>query len=298
MPRDHGIEHRLEEILNSRHTPEEVCADSPELLPDVIARWRQLRNIEAELLALFPPTAEVPTGGLDDLPSPTHAFATLPAIPGYDVTEMLGNGGMGIVYKAEHHKLNRTVAIKMLLASAYATPQEVASLSREAQAMAALRHANIVQVYDVGDIDGRPYFSMEYMAGGTLALSLAGKPRPPRDAAALAIVLASAVQAVHDAGIVHRDIKPANVLLGGDGTPKLADCSLARAFASGKTLSGNPVVGTPSYMAPEQVIGKPESVSPSVDIYALGALLYELLTGRPPFRSESSAATLRQVVEE
>src|SRR6516162_3981396 len=204
---------------------------------------------------------------------------------------------MGVVYKAWHRRLNRAVALKMLLAGPYARPEELERFLREAEAVAGLRHANVVQVYDVGDLDGRPYFTMEYVEGGSLAQKLAGTPQPADQAAALVAALAEAIQVAHQSGIVHRDLKPANILLTGDGTPKIADFGLARHFDGepGFTLSGTRI-GTPSYMAPEQVIGKTGTIGPAADIYALGVLLYEVLTGRPPFRGETAAETERQVL--
>src|SRR5262245_6919723 len=206
---------------------------------------------------------------------------------------------MGVVYRAWHHRLQRPVAVKMLLAGAYAQPQELERFLREAQTVAGLRHANIVQVHEAGDVDGRPYFTMEFVEGGSLAQKLAGTPRPARQAAALVAAVAEAVHTAHQRGVVHRDLKPANVLLTADGTPKLTDFGLARQLegAAGLTQSGAPV-GTPSYMAPEQAEGKSRDIGPMVDVYALGAILYELLTGRPPFRAETAAETTRQVASE
>ncbi len=187
----------------------------------------------------------------------------------------------------------------MLLAGGYAGPPERARFQREAEAVASLHHANIVEVYDVGDHEGCPYFTMELLEGGSLAQALAGTPQPARQAAALLITLAEAVQAAHQAGIVHRDLKPANILLTAEGTPKIADFGLARHFEGepALTLSGARI-GTPSYMAPEQVIGKAGTIGPAADIYALGAVLYEMLTGRPPFRGETAAETERQVIHD
>ena len=181
------------------------------------------------------------------------ATAELPQIPGYEVEAVLGRGGMGVVYRARHLRLNRPVALKMLLAGAYAGPEERERFQREAEAVAGLRHPNIVQVHDVGDLDGRPYFTMEFVEGGSLAQKMAGTPQPARQAAALVAQLAEAVQVAHQSGIVHRDLKPANILLTADGTPKVTDFGLARRLegGSGLTLSGVPM-GTPSYMAPEQ----------------------------------------------
>jgi serine/threonine-protein kinase len=203
---------------------------------------------------------------------------------------------MGIVYKARHLRLQRPVALKMLLAGAYAQPHELERFLREAETVASLRHANIVQVHEAGDVDGRPYFTMEFVEGGSLAQKLAGTPQPAHEAAALVARVAQAVHAAHQCGVVHRDLKPGNILLTGDGTPKISDFGLARQLegTAGLTQSGAPL-GTPSYMAPEQAEGRSRDVGPAADTYALGAILYELLTGRPPFRAETAAETLRQV---
>ena len=221
----------------------------------------------------------------------------LPQIPGYEILEVLGRGGVGVVYKAVHLRLNRTVALKMLLAGAFATRAERQRFAREAEVVARLRHPNIVQVYDVGDLDGRPYFTMEFVEGGSLAEMIAGTPRPARQAAELMATLADAIEAAHRGGIVHRDLKPSNVLLTADGTPKIGDFGLARHLEVGPSLTqSGAAVGTPSYMAPEQARGKSGEAGPAADLYALGAVLYELLTGRPPFRAESAAETLHQVI--
>jgi serine/threonine-protein kinase len=203
---------------------------------------------------------------------------------------------MGVVYRARHLRLGRLVALKMALAGSYAGPHERERFRREAEAVAALRHPNLVQVYDAGDWAGRPYFTMELMEGGSLAQRLAGTPQPARQAAALLATLAEAVHVAHQGGIVHRDLKPANVLLTADGMPKIADFGLARRLEGCARLTQTGVpMGTPSYMAPEQARGQP-NIGPAADVYALGAILYELLTGRPPFQGESAAATIHQVL--
>jgi serine/threonine-protein kinase len=285
----------LDELLNSQVTPEEVCASCPELLPEVRARWQQMCRVRAELDALFPTLPE-PRVSPPALPPEETA---LPRVPGYEVEAVLGRGGMGVVFKARHLRLNRLVALKMALAGAYAGPQELARFQREAEAVAGLRHPNVVQIYDVGDSDGRPYFTMEFVEGGSLAQKLSGTPQPARQAAALLASLAGAVQAAHQSGIVHRDLKPANVLLGADGTPKITDFGLARRLqgGAGLTQSGAPL-GTPSYMAPEQARGQTHAIGPAVDVYALGAILYELLTGRPPFQGETPTETVLQVLSQ
>src|SRR4051794_16784509 len=224
MPAESLVDQLLEEISVLGRTPEEVCTDHPELLTEVRRRWRRMCAIEEELDALFPVTE---SGRGADTSAPRHAGASLPEIPGYDVEALLGRGGMGVVYKARHRRLNRLVALKMLIAGAHAGPAERARFQREAEAVANLCHANIVAVYDVGDHEGCPYFTMELLEGGSLAQALAGTPQSAGQAAALLIALSEAVRVAHEAGIVHRDLKPANILLTVDGTPKVADFGLA-----------------------------------------------------------------------
>jgi tetratricopeptide (TPR) repeat protein len=293
MPDDPRVQELLDELIDGEATPEEVCGACTELLPAVRERWRQICRARAEFDAMLPirPHETVPTMPHEDLP--------LPQVPGYDVDAVLGRGGMGVVFRARHFRLGRLVALKMTLAGSYAGPQERERFRREAEAIAALRHANVVQVYDAGDWAGRPYFTMELIEGGTLAQRLAGTPQPARQAAELLATLAEAMHAAHQGGIVHRDLKPANILFTPDGTPKVADFGLARRLegGAGLTLSGAPQ-GTPSYMAPEQARGQSREVGPAVDVYALGAILYELLTGRPPFRAETPAETILQVIDQ
>jgi tetratricopeptide (TPR) repeat protein len=294
MPEDPRVEQLLEELLDSDSTPEDVCRTCPELLPEVRAGWQRLRALQAEVGALFPQSPIPETATPPSLPT-----TDLPRIPGYEVQEVLGYGGMGVVYKAWHRRLQRPVAVKMLLAGGYAQPRELERFLREAETVARLDHANVVQVHEAGDVDGRPYFTMEFVEGGSLAQKLAGTPQPARQAAALVARVAEAVHAAHQRGIVHRDLKPGNILLTGEGTPKLTDFGLARRLegAAGLTQTGAPV-GTPSYMAPEQAEGKSRDVGPTADIYALGAVFYELLTGRPPFRADTAVETFRQVVSQ
>jgi serine/threonine-protein kinase len=291
MSDDPRVQQLLDELLDSHATPEEVCGAYPELLPVVRNRWRQMRRVRADLDALFPPSGEAP-------PRPPEGTA-LPQIPGYEVEAVLGRGGMGIVFRARHMRLNRLVALKMSQACAYCDQRELERFQREAEAVAGLHHPNVVQLYDVGDVDGRPYFTMEYVEGGSLAQKLAGTPQPARAAAQLVATLAGAVQAAHVCGIVHRDLKPANVLLTADGTPKISDFGLARRLqgGAGLTQSGVPM-GTPSYMAPEQARGQLQVLGPALDVYALGAILYDLLTGRPPFRAATAAETVQQVISQ
>jgi WD40 repeat protein/tRNA A-37 threonylcarbamoyl transferase component Bud32 len=218
------------------------------------------------------------------------------AVPGYEVLGELGRGGMGVVYQARQVKLNRTVALKMVLAADHAGAADRTRFRTEAEAIARLQHPNIVQVYEVGEHAGRPFLSLEYCPGGTLEQRLHGTPLPPAEAAALVAVLGGAVHAAHQKGVVHRDLKPANVLLTEDGTPKVTDFGLARQLDQVSQTQSGSILGTPSYMAPEQAGGKTKEIGPPTDVYALGAILYECLTGRPPFRAATVMDTLMQVV--
>jgi serine/threonine-protein kinase len=298
MADDARIDELLKELLDSGGTPEEVCRTCPELLAPVRAGWQKLRVLQAEVGALFPESPSVEDRANSNATWP-HAptAAGLPQIQGHEVQELIGHGGVGVVYKAWHLRLQRPVAVKTLLAGAYAQPRELERFLREAETVASLRHPNVVQVHEAGDVDGRPYFTMEFIDGGSLAQKLIGTPQPPRQAAVLVASVAEAVHAAHQRGIVHRDLKPGNVLLTSDGTPKLSDFGLARRLESpaGLTQTGVPV-GTPSYMAPEQAEGRSHHVGPAADTYALGAILYELLTGRAPFRAETAVETLQQAV--
>jgi serine/threonine-protein kinase len=216
----------------------------------------------------------------------------------YEILEEIGQGGMGIVYKARQAGLNRLVALKLILSGKHADATTRARFCAEAQVVARLQHPNVVQVYEVGEHDGLPFISLEYCPGGSLDGKLAGTPLPPDNAVALVRSLAEAVQTAHAAGVIHRDLKPANVLLDATGTPKISDFGLAKRLGeSGRTASGA-ILGTPTYMAPEQANCKHEKVGPATDIYALGTILYECLTGRPPFQSAHLLATVRQVVTE
>jgi serine/threonine-protein kinase len=247
---------------------------------------------------------------------PEEVPAAAPSLAGYEILGVLGRGGMGVVYKARQPGLKRVVALKMIRAGDGAGEHELGRFRTEAEAAARLQHPNIVQVYAVGEHDGCPFLSLEYVDGGSLKDKLGGKPQPVEAAAQLVQVLAEAMEFAHHRHIIHRDLKPANIMLArpegpGDthslsnkaplveelyGTPKIADFGLAKRLEedTGQTHSGT-ILGTPSYMPPEQAMGQAKGVGPLADQYALGAILYELLTGRPPFQGATLLETLDQV---
>jgi serine/threonine-protein kinase len=223
----------------------------------------------------------------------------------YEILSELGRGGMGVVYLARHVELQRQVALKMILTGQLASGDDVIRFQTEARAAAALNHPGIVPIHEVGQRDGCHFFSMGYVGGSNLASRTAAGPMAPDEAAAIVRAVAEAVHFAHNHGIIHRDLKPANILLDADGRPLVTDFGLAKRMPlegtgttvpHGLTQTGA-VMGTPSYMAPEQAAGRGEQVGYRSDIYALGAILYELLTGRPPFRAASTLETLMQVVD-
>jgi tRNA A-37 threonylcarbamoyl transferase component Bud32 len=236
--------------------------------------------------------------GVVGAPLRTPQGMTLGAWEHYELLEEIGRGGMGVVYKARDRKLNRTVALKLILAGQLASPDDVRRFRTEAEAAGGLDHPNIVPIYEVGEHEGQHYFSMKLVEGGSLAEKLKGTPLPPRDAASLVESLAQAMHSVHRQGVIHRDLKPANVLLTSDGAPAITDFGLARKLDDvGQTATGA-ILGTPSYMAPEQAAGKSKQLGPACDVYALGAILYECLTGRPPFKAATPLDTILQVMND
>jgi WD40 repeat protein len=245
----------------------------------------------------LPPTSVPVDGGtaafVPGQVTESERAASVVAVPGYEILRVLGRGGMGVVYQARHLALKRIVALKMILAGGHAGPQELARFRLEAEAVARLQHPNIVQVFEVGESEGHPFCALEFVDGGTLASKINGQGLPGLDAARLVETLARAVQLAHSRNVVHRDLKPANVLLASDGVPKITDFGLARQTdnGSGETQAGA-IMGTPSYMAPEQASGRTREAGPAADIYSLGAILYECLTGRPPFRGQTLVETL------
>jgi serine/threonine protein kinase len=217
---------------------------------------------------------------------------------GYEILGELGRGGMGIVWKARQRRLNRLVALKMIRDGRYADDARLTRFKIEAEAVASLRHPNILQIYDIGEFHGAPYVALELLEGGSLAERLREAPLTARQSAELMVPLALAIDAAHRAGIVHRDLKSANILFTADGIPKVTDFGLAKRLEldEGQTQTGQ-VMGTPSYMAPEQAQGATKEIGPPADIYSLGTILYEMLTGRPPFKGTTAHETVKQVIE-
>jgi eukaryotic-like serine/threonine-protein kinase len=219
----------------------------------------------------------------------------LPAVPGYDLLRELGRGGMGIVYEARHVPLQRLVALKMILPGREFNLGMTERFLAEAAVVARFSHPNLVQIFDVGKCDGMPYLSLELLEGGSLSKKLGGAPLPAREAAALLETLALAAEYAHQKGFVHLDLKPSNVLLTADGAPKIADFGLAKRLSAAGAADDTGIMGTPSYMAPEQAAAGRGEIGPAADIYALGSILYEFLTGRPPFRTADKWQTIEML---
>jgi tetratricopeptide (TPR) repeat protein len=300
----------------------EESGEQPQL-EDYLSRFGQFEPQLRQLFEVHQALEKAPDEAAESLHQFTRALLDdAAAPPGYAILGELGRGGMGVVYRARQTSLGRLVALKMILAPEHAGPQQASRFRSEAEAVARLQHPNIVQVFEVGEHGGRPYFSMELVEGETLAAHVAGNPQPAAEAANLVELLARAVQHAHSRGVVHRDLKPANVLLSCNGlsgsgsdssvrepinrerpltgvVPKISDFGLAKRLdlPAAQTQTGA-VMGSPSYMAPEQTGRSRHEIGPAADVWALGATLYELLTGRPPFKAETPLDTLIQVVHD
>ncbi len=290
-------EYLLREEMGERPAPEEYLERFPHHADALKLQLDLHTAIETHQEPLIdgPEPTLVPGG--DGEGDSVAGLDGLPAIPGYEILGVLGRGGMGVVYRAWQTGLNRLVAVKMVHAGAQAGPAIRARFQVEAEAVARIKHPHIVQVHDVGQHAGSPFLVFELVEGQTLAKRMAGTPQPDPWAAELAEVLARAIHAAHQQGVIHRDLTPSNILMSAEGLPKIADFGLAKLLAGAgdlRTVTGE-LLGTPSYMAPEQAAGRHAAIGPATDVYALGAILYELLTGRPPFKAESPLETLRQV---
>ena len=284
--------------------PEDLCRDFPELLDEVSRQIHALQGMVQTLAETSPAPAERPSASdacmaasADGVHHSSDArLLRWPTIPGYEILAELNHGGMGVIYKARQVRLDRVVAIKMILSNGNVLPEQAARFLREARVMALLQHPNIVQIHEVGEHDGHAYLVMEYVPGGTLSEFVDNKPVAPVNAAEMTATLARAMAYAHHTGVVHRDLKPSNILLTADGVLKIGDFGLAKCFDVPVDFTHTTnLMGTPSYMAPEQLGVEPCVAGPAVDIYALGAVLYELVAGRPPFLADNPLDTLQLV---
>ncbi|HLW64410.1 MAG TPA: serine/threonine-protein kinase [Gemmataceae bacterium] len=325
--RDERLAALLHQLADQRgnghaHGLNDLCRQHPDLAEELRQLWATSEL--ARLLANSPVISQPTT-----ITSPTRAIegttGTLPRQFGdYELLEELGRGGMGIVYKARQTSLNRLVALKMLLQGELASAEDRARIQAEAKAAALLKHPNIVAVYDVGECEGRDFFTMPYIEGQTLTQVLAEGPIPPREAARLVAAVAHAVQHAHQQGIIHRDLKPGNILLAECGVrnsecgiedssefrtshsafriPMVTDFGLAKrqeiAGQSDRLTRSGAILGTPSFMPPEQAASSRGAIGPASDIYSLGAILYNLLTGHPPFQAANRVDVLYMVLEQ
>jgi serine/threonine protein kinase len=279
-------------------TAADLCAGHPEYVDEITQHIAALRAMEA-VLDVGGDTSDATPSAIRPMSGPVLD------LPGFEILDILGEGGMGVVYKARQLRPSRLVAIKMILAGPHARPEQLARFRTEAEAAAQLRHPNIVPIFEVGEFERQPFFTMEYVEGGNLAQRLAKGLLPAREAASLLKTVAEAVQFAHERDIIHRDLKPGNILLHTeDGAlpdsrlpvPKITDFGLAKRLdGNGEQTQTGAVLGTPCYLAPEQAAGKNRDIGPAADVYSLGAMLYESLTGRPPFQGESTLDTLEQV---
>ena len=271
-----------------------ICGENPDLADEIRRLWGALLVTDT--------AGAIYDEGLSDEPGISRwKSLSLPTTIGdYNLIEELGRGGMGVVFRARQISLDREVAIKMILRGRLANEADLQRFLAEASATARLEHPNIVPVYEAGDIDGRPFFSMQLVVGETLADRVANHgPLPQRETASIVAAIARATGFAHDHGILHRDVKPSNILLAADGTPLITDFGLAKQSGSGADLTqSGMLVGTPAYMSPEQAGGRRNLIGPASDVYSLGCVLYFALTGRSPFVSDSPMETVMLVIEQ
>jgi serine/threonine-protein kinase len=272
---------------------DEVCRCHPDLAEELRILWGTV------MIAAATGSCAQDTLPDGDQEPPSGTLEVPCRFGGYRLLDELGRGGMGVVYRARQTGLGREVAIKMILRGQLASAADEQRFRAEAEAAARLDHPHIVPVYEVGDLEGRPYFSMKYIPGQTLTQLLAERPLPPREAARILAAVSRAIHYAHQNGVLHRDLKPSNILIDRAGEPHLTDFGLAKQMANAGSLTRTGmIIGTPSYMAPEQAAGARGEVGPTSDVYSLGAILYHMLTGRPPFQAASAVDTVLLVLEQ
>ena len=307
--RDARLANYLEQLLEAQRAGrkadlQSVANGSPELLAELRELWQATLMAERLVSSPLPVApAEATQAWPTDRGRPMiddNRNSNTPSLPdGYQFEAELGRGGMGVVCRARQLSLGRTVALKQMLLGSQASAADRTRFRTEAEAAAKLEHPNIVPVYEVGLHDGQPYFTMKLVEGETLSERLAGGPLPPRAAVRILAEVARAVQYAHQQGILHRDLKPSNILLDADDHPFVMDFGLAKRLEtdSGLTRTGA-IIGTPNYMAPEQAAGQRGTLGPASDVYALGSILYHLLTGRPPFQAATAVDTVMMLLEQ
>lgn len=275
-----------------------ACRQNPELAAELRRLWGAILITDtAGAAADEAPGASPPPG--DDSSANWRSLRLPTTIGDYDLLEEVGRGGMGVVFRARQRSLDREVAMKMILRGRLASDADMQRFLAEAAATASLQHPSIVPVYEVGDIDGRPFFSMKFIEGQTLAERVATGPLPPREAARIVAQIARGLSVAHEAGILHRDMKPSNILIGRDGQAMITDFGLAKQVGAKVDLTRTGMlVGTPAYMSPEQASGRRTDIGPASDLYSLGSVLYFALTGRPPFVAETPMELVMLVIEQ
>ncbi len=299
-PEDAALSEAFEALIaanvQSLEEFDQVASDFPDVADELRALWFTAQIADEAASHHGSETENSASGQSLQLPD---------RIGDYELHEELGRGGMGAVIRAQQSSLDRTVALKVILRGPFASDEDMIRLRNEAEAAARLSHPNIVDVYEVGEHEGQPFFSMKYINGETLSKRIANGPLPPREAVQLLLPIVEAIADAHRHGILHRDIKPANILIDGNGTPYITDFGLAKKVG-GYTGAGAPrsvtqsgaVLGTPGYMPPEQAAGKSGQIGRTSDVYSLGAVLYAMLTGRPPFQASSAIDTVLMVLEQ
>lgn len=281
-----------EEVAPSSRPAEGAGASTPGSRDERVAASATTRTLESET------DGEATAPGLEGRARASSRKPLPRRFGEYELLEELGRGGMGIVYRARHASLDRVVALKVILRGELASEAELARFRVEAESAARLDHPNIVALYESGEVDGRPYFTMQLVEGTTLARRLAVGPLSPRQTAELLAPICRAIDYAHRQGVLHRDLKPQNILIDREGRPRVGDFGLAKRIEAETLTRTHSVLGTPSYMAPEQAAGRRGRVTPASDVYSLGAILYEMLTGEPPFRASTPVETLFQVIEQ